>query len=187
MKWIYLFILFFSFASSATEDNGLYGSPFNMCDTISGRMYQDYFVEFFKEGVEYEAEIYLGPSELPCKGKKLFIISRTWGYEKQNDEIVSTLKMVGVMIYDSSFIALFNDSNFCNHSNWKVNKMVDCTGKNIFGYEPLKGQRSINQFKINDDKLHLINSSKEELILKKYLSNYLSWFEIQLDKSDSKY
>ena len=68
MKRIFLFIFVFSFASSASEVNGLYGSPFNLCDTISGRMYQDYFVEFFKDGVEYEAEIYLGPSDVPCRG-----------------------------------------------------------------------------------------------------------------------
>ena len=180
MKRIFLFIFVFSFASSASEVNGLYGSPFNMCDTISGRMYQDYFVEFFKDGVEYEAEIYLGPSDVPCRGNKLFIISRTWGHERHNDEIISTMKQVGVMIYDSSFIPLFNESNFCNHSDWKINKMVECTGKNIFGFEPLEDQRTINQFKIFHDKLHLLNSSKEEIILEKYSPNNLSWTKIRM-------
>ena len=85
------------------------------------------------------------------------------------------------MIYDSSFISLFNESNFCNHSDWKINKMVECTGKNIFGFEPLEGQRTINQFKIFHDKLHLLDSSKEEIILEKFSPNNLSWIKIRME------
>lgn len=142
-------------------------------------MYQDYYVDFFKDGVVYEDEIYLGPSEIPFSGNKLFVISRIWSHERRNDEIISNMKWIWVMIYDSSFIPLFNESNFCNHSKLKVNKMIDCNGKNIFGYAPLEGQRSINQFKMKDDKLHLVNSSKEEIIPEKFSPHNLSWISIR--------
>jgi hypothetical protein len=132
--------------------------------------HEDYYVEFMKDGTEFEAEMYLSPSKKPCGGDLLFSIGRTWSYEVSGGELTSVLKEVVVLISHPRIIPLFNKHKFCDHSDWKVDSIVKCTGKNIFGYESLAGHRTIHQFRISGNELHVIDDSGEKLILRKMVS-----------------
>ena len=60
---------------------------------------------------------------------------------------------------------------FCEHSNWKVDEQVPCTGINIFGEELNEGHRTIHKFKLKGHRLEVQNQIGENTILKEIRSN----------------
>ncbi len=164
-RLIVLLISFYSFSVSASSL--VTGYPFTFCDHDVMGPHEDYYVEFMKDGTEFEAEMYLSPSKIPCGGDLIYSIGRTWSYEVSGGELASVLKEVVVLISHPRIIPFFNKHKFCDHSDWKVDSIVKCTGKNIFGYESLAGDRTIHQFKVSGNELHFIDDSWEKLILRK--------------------
>lgn len=166
MKRLIVFLIsFYSFSVSASSL--VTGYPFTSCNRDILGFHQEYYVQFLKDGTEFEAEMYLTPSKKPCVGKHLFTIGRIWGYEVHEDEFSSVLKEVVVIVSNPRIIPFFNKHKFCEKSDWKLEEIVKCTGLNIFGYESLTGHRTIHQFKVLDNELHVIDDSGEKLILRK--------------------
>jgi hypothetical protein len=163
-----LFMIFMSLFNhlDVRAHEKLIGFPFRNCEFASKSHHLDYYIEFMKDGTEYEAEMYLSPSKTSCDGDLLFSIGRTWEYHVQGNEFSSILNKVVVLVSSPKVIPFFNKHHFCDHVDWKVDTLVNCTGKDILGPEPFYGYRTNHEFKIVNDELQVKRSNSDILILK---------------------
>ena len=162
-------LLVLGFISSPTISYGkdpLVGNLFSTCD-ISKHYHMEYFSEFGPKNEEFEVELYKRASTKGCKGQDLFAVGRIWHYELNENELITTLKYVNVVLMESEFVDFFNKMKFCDHSNWKVDEQVPCAGKNIFYEEMNEGLRTIHKFKLMGNNLEVQDQDGEKTILKK--------------------
>jgi len=114
---------------------------------------------------EFEAEVFRDKDSNNCGGKPQFAIGRIWQYEINDNELITTLEKVNVMVTDKDFVGIFNKKKICGISNWKLDEFINCEGKNVLDLEALPRHRTIHQFKIQGNELHLTEENGDRFKL----------------------
>ena len=108
-----------SFSGFALSKDPLAGHLFGNCD-ISKDVHVEYFTEFNPKNEEFEVELYKRVSKKGCKGKDIFAVGRIWHYEVNDNELITTLKTINVVLMDASSVDLFNKMKFCYHAEGEI-------------------------------------------------------------------
>ncbi len=164
MKCLFIGFLVFS-ATSLFALDPLLGKRFNICDKESKYYDLDYSVEFMIDKEEFEAEVFRNKDTNSCEGKSQFAIGRIWTYEINDNELITTLEKVTVVVTHKDFVGIFNKNKICGISNWKIDEFINCEGKNVLDLEGLPGHRTIHQFKIQGNELHLTEENGDRFKL----------------------
>ena len=147
----------------------LKGKAYSSCEDISKHTELEYVVEYMSGNEEFEAEVYHAKSSKPCKGDPLFAIGRIWKYELNQNELITILDKVKVIVLDKELVPIFNSKKICGASNWELDKVVSCEGKQVVDMEEIPGYRTIHKFKLQDKKMIVTEDDGEsfELMEKK--------------------
>lgn len=161
---ILLLLLSFNLNDSFAKDP-LQGKAFSSCEKISHKSELEYVVEYMSGNEEFEAEVYHLKSSKPCKGDVLFAIGRIWKYELNQNELITTLDKVNVIILENELIPIFNSKAVCGVSKWELDKIVSCEGKQVIDLEEIPGYRTIHKFKLQGKKMIVTEDDGESFEL----------------------
>ena len=160
-------ILLLTFPGLSFGKDRLKGKIFSTCDATDKDIHEEYVVEYLPDNEEFEATVYSGPSKKKCFGKMIMAVGRIWKYEINANELITTLDHENVIIFDPELIPVFNEMKQCNHSNWKVDEVVPCTGKDVVDTEVIEGHRTIHTFKLQGNDLKIKRMDGSRLTLKR--------------------
>ncbi len=163
-----LFIIALSAQVSFAKDS-LSGKTFSSCEEFSNDSELEYVVEYMSGSEEFEAEVYHAKAKKPCQGEVLFAIGRIWKYELNQNELITTLDRVSVILFEKELVSVFNRKQICGVSNWNLDNVVSCEGKQVIDEEEIPGYRTIHQFKLQKKKMIVTEDNGET-------------FELQLQK-----
>ena len=161
---ILLLLLSLSFQESFAKDP-LKGKAYSSCEEISKHTELEYVVEYMSGNEEFEAEVYHAKSSKPCKGEPLFAIGRIWKYELNQNELITTLDKVKVIVLDKELVPIFDSKQICGAANWEVAKVVSCEGKRVIDLEEIPGYRTIHKFKLQGKKMIVTEDDGESFEL----------------------
>jgi hypothetical protein len=161
---ILLLLLCLNFNDSFAKDP-LQGKSFSSCEKISNKSELEYVVEYMSRNEEFEAEVYHLKSSKPCKGDPLFAIGRIWKYELNQNELITTLDKVKVIVLDKELVPIFNSKQICGAYNWEIDKVVSCEGKRAIDLEEIPGYRTIHKFKLLGKKMIVTEDDGESFEL----------------------
>lgn len=158
-----LIILLISRLTNAQDK--LVGKSFSNCEEIHSQIQREYVVEFMSGNEEFEAEIIRNKTGKNCKGDPIFAIGRVWNYELNDNELITTLDRVNVVVLDPLMQKIFNEKKACGVSKWEIDKITKCEGQYLYELEHMPGYRTIHQIKLIGNKLKVIDSNGESFEL----------------------
>ena len=161
---ILLLLLTLSFQDTFAKDP-LQGKAFSSCEKISKHNELKYTVEYMPGNKEFEAELYVEKDKRPCGGFPIFAIGRVWNYEINQNELITTLESVRVIILEPKVVKMFNRNVICGVKNWKDDEVVSCEGKSLLDFEDDIGHRTIHKFKHQKNKLIITDDDGESFEL----------------------
>lgn len=162
---LFISLFLIGFMGPSFGRDTLLGKSFSSCDSSPGPLDQEYIVEYMPGNEEFEAELFIEKGRKPCSGVALFAIGRIWNYEINQNELVTTLQSVKLIILDSKALKMFNKNETCGVKNWKVDEVVSCGGKTFLNLNNNIGHRSIHEFKYEKNKLIVTDDDGESFEL----------------------